>query len=100
EGRARRDAEAASTAARAAEAQVRRLFDAYAASAMRGQEEERSRIAKELHDEPLQRVVQLCHQLDRAAADANGGREALVAVRGVAEGIADELRRLARGLRP
>jgi signal transduction histidine kinase len=88
EAAARREAEAARNEARA-----------YAASVLRAHEEERSRIAQELHDEPLQRVVLLCHQLDGALADG-GGRAHLDAARRTAEAVADELRRLARGLRP
>jgi PAS domain S-box-containing protein len=73
---------------------------AYAEAMLRAQEEERSRIAQELHDEPLQLVVQLCHQLDRAATANGSRRDALAAARRTAEGVADELRRLATGLRP
>ena len=75
------------------------VADAYAAAMLRAQEEERSRIAQELHDEPLQQVVQLCHQLDRASA-ADPAGPALAAARRTAEGVAGELRRLAGGLRP
>ena len=75
------------------------VADAYAAAMLRAQEEGRSRIAQELHDEPLQQVVQLCHQLDRASAAGPAG-PALAAARRTAEGVAGELRRLAGGLRP
>jgi len=78
--------------------------DAYAASVVKAQEEERARIAQELHDEPLQTVVHLYRLLDRlsTAAGAQGDevRRGLAEARRVAEGIAEELRRLARGLRP
>jgi signal transduction histidine kinase len=78
--------------------------DAYAASVVRAQEEERARIAQELHDEPLQTVVHLYRLLDRLSTTPTGAadevRQGLSEARGVAEGIAEELRRLARGLRP
>jgi two-component system NarL family sensor kinase len=84
---------------------LRREKDAYAAHVVRAQEEERARIAQELHDEPLQTVVHLYRLLDRlSTAPANGPaddvRHGLDEARGVAERIAGELRRLARGLRP
>src|SRR5256885_16716278 len=41
------------------------LKDAYAAYVIKAQEEERARIAQELHDEPLQEVVHLYRLLDR-----------------------------------
>lgn len=80
------------------------IKDAYAAYVVKAQEEERARIAQELHDEPLQTVVHLYRLLDRLSAAAPGSgedlRRGLDQARGVAEGIAEELRRLARGLRP
>jgi PAS domain S-box-containing protein len=78
--------------------------DAYAASVVKAQEEERARIAQELHDEPLQTVVHLYRLLDRLATAQDGQaadvRDGLREARRVAERIAEELRRLARGLRP
>lgn len=76
------------------------ISDAHATLVLRAHEEERSRVAQELHDEPLQRVVQLCHQLDLAAAGSGGAGPALTSARRTAEDIADDLRRLANGLRP
>jgi PAS domain S-box-containing protein len=78
--------------------------DAYAASVVKAQEEERARIAQELHDEPLQTVVHLYRLLDRLATASDGQadevRRGLGEARRVTESIAEELRRLARGLRP
>ncbi len=76
---------------------------AYAASVLRGQEEERRRIAQDLHDGPIQTLVMLCRRLDalgeRHALPA-GAAGALEPVRQLAEDVAQELRELARGLRP
>jgi PAS domain S-box-containing protein len=68
--------------------------DAYAAYMIKAQEEERARIAQELHDEPLQELIRLCHQLDRMDGVA------VPDIRRTAEGVVDQLRRLASGLRP
>ncbi len=77
--------------------------DAYAAYIVQGQEDERSRIAQEIHDEPLQAAVHLCQRIDALSADRivpESTRTELAAIRLVAEEIAGGLRRLARGLRP
>ncbi len=76
---------------------------AYAASVLRGQEEERRRIAQDLHDGPIQTLVMLCRRLDALAerhALPAGAAGALEPVRRLAEDVAQELRELARGLRP
>lgn len=88
---ARRQAEAAGVALRA-----------YAAHELRVQEEERKRIAQELHDETLQKVVLVCRQLDAAdaAVVSDTARIAVNEARRTAEQIAAELRDFARTLRP
>lgn len=79
------------------DARRRRLAQAYAADVLRGQEDERRRIAQELHDGPLQALVHLCRLVDAAGPGAAGG---LAEVRGAAESVVTEVRRIARGLRP
>ncbi len=83
----------------------RRGFQSYAQEIVRAQEEERARIARELHDIGLQSVILLCRRLDTVEEAA--GHElpesvgkALVEARRTAEDIADGLRRFSRDLRP
>jgi signal transduction histidine kinase len=81
---------------RQAEAQLRQ----YVHGVTRAQEEERKRIALELHDTAAQDLVRLCRGLDgldRPDGERVGGRQDL---RQLAEGTLDGLRRLSRDLRP
>ena len=76
----------------------------YAAEVVRGQEEERKRIAQELHDDTVQSLVLLWRRLDGLAAnhaeDSSGHVPALLEARDTAGAIADSVRAYARGLRP
>lgn len=64
-------------------------------------EEEQRRIARELHDGPLQSVVQLWRTLDAIALETPAPGDAhLLAARDTTEAVADELRRFSRDLRP
>lgn len=80
-------------------------FQQYAREITRAQEEERLRIAQELHDVSVQSAVLLCRRLD-AIEDAAESEfsppvfAALADARRAAEGIGDELRRFSRDLRP
>jgi signal transduction histidine kinase len=77
---------------------------AYAAHVIRGQEEERKRIAQELHDDAVQVLILLCRRLDTVESAAgglpppvtNGLREA----RRSAEEVLQQLRGFAKALRP
>ncbi len=86
-----------------AEALRHRQTAMYAAHVLGAQEEERRRIAHELHDDPVQALVLLCRRLDRvnevAALDERASDE-LEAARAAAEDVIRGLRDLAKGLRP
>lgn len=76
---------------------------AYARHVLSGQEDERRRVAQELHDGPVQRLVQLCRALDLVDEQEElpvAAREDVAAARDLAELIVTELREILRGLRP
>ncbi len=77
-------------------------MEAYAAQVVVGQEEERRRIAQELHDGPVQTLVHLCRQIDQVETGGTGERRApvLADLRTIVEETVAELRSIARGLRP
>ena len=66
------------------------------------QEEERRRIARELHDEAGQALSSLTVGLEqiKTSTDPKGTREQAEKLQTVAEGVIDELARMARGLHP
>lgn len=76
----------------------------YAAEVVRAQEEERKRIAHELHDDTVQSLVILWRQLDEVAAHCAPGctaqRIALLESRDLAGTVAEAVRSFAQGLRP
>ncbi len=76
---------------------------AYADALLRAQEEERAFLARELHDDPLQRLVHLTHVLEAVPTEGGlpaGCAEHLEGARVEAVQIAVRLRDIARGLRP
>ena len=85
------------------ERRLRQRADAYAAHVLRGQEDERRRIAHELHDDPVQSLIHICRRLDglpqRGALPADTVT-ALDATRRLTEQTVQGLRELAHGLRP
>jgi signal transduction histidine kinase len=83
------------------EAQRKQLLD----RTVRGAEEERTRLAAELHDGPIQRLTAVGYQLEEAQLllDADDGRHARELVAGVRRELYGEiggLRRLMAALRP
>ena len=82
------------------EASGHRRARAWALAVLAAQEEERRRIAHELHDEALQLVVELRRQVERAARSAPGAEEQLRDARDLADALIGELRTVAVRLRP
>lgn len=81
----------------------RQLAQAYAADVLRGQEDERRRIAQELHDGPLQTLVHVCRLIDSLSAEpgpAGPSPATLAQLRATTESVVAEVRQISRGLRP
>jgi signal transduction histidine kinase len=76
----------------------------YIAAITQGQEEERKRLARELHDDTTQSLIALRHQVERAQklllSDPDQAAERLVAVRVLLAETVESIRRFSRDLRP
>lgn len=86
-----------------AETRRHEMAEAFAAHVLSGQEEERRRIAHELHDGPVQTLIHLCRQIDSMDSDSDPNPEhgaELTELRMTVEDIVAELRSIAKGLRP
>lgn len=81
----------------------REILTSYARQVTNAQEDERLRIARELHDGPTQALTGLCRGLDLVLAelgDAADVADTTRSLRSVAEDAVADLRRMARDLRP
>lgn len=81
---------------------LRKRLRAFGAGEMRAAEEERQRIARELHDDMAQRLSSLLLHLRLAtrAEDHEVRASRLAEMRSQLQEVAEEVRRIARGLRP
>jgi signal transduction histidine kinase len=85
------------------EVERQRLTAAFAAQARQAQEDDRERIARGIHDEPLQTLIYLARRLETVGHRTGvpeSSTEELEALRVGVLGVVAELRRLADGLRP
>ncbi|MDO8473601.1 MAG: sensor histidine kinase, partial [Dehalococcoidia bacterium] len=84
---------------------MRSSLEFYLRQILTAQEEERTRIARELHDGTAQEMLVLCQQLDRLANDPKYGltaeaRASVASLRANAISTLTDLRRMAQDLRP
>jgi len=79
--------------------EARRDAEVYAAYAVRTQEEERKRLSLELHDDPVQTLISVCHELD-ALKNVPARGDALAGIRDSVEVVVGKLRGISAALRP
>ncbi len=85
------------------EQERQRRIEAYAAQLVRAQEEERRRMAQDLHDEPLQTLIYLLRRLEylgQSEALPASARDDLNATHSVLAQVVSDIRQMAQGLRP
>jgi two-component system NarL family sensor kinase len=76
------------------------LLEGFAAQTLAAREAERRRIARDLHDGPIQSLVHLWRSLDQIEVEDDATQETIAAARTTAEQVSAELRRVSRDLRP
>jgi signal transduction histidine kinase len=77
-----------------------RGLEGIARQTIAAREAEQRRIARELHDGPVQSLVLLVRKLDGLEPIVRSGTASLGEARAIAESVTDELRRVSRALRP
>jgi signal transduction histidine kinase len=77
-----------------------RGLEGIARQTIAAREAEQRRIARELHDGPVQSLVLLVRKLDGLEPIVRSGTVSLGEARAIAESVTDELRRVSRALRP
>ncbi len=81
-----------------------RMHREYADRLVRAHEEERAWVAREVHDDALQRIAIVLHELDdcadRAGDNSNGLRRQVIALRAELEDLSVVLRQLAHRMHP
>jgi signal transduction histidine kinase len=76
------------------------LLEGFAAQTLAAREAERRRIARDLHDGPVQSLVYLWRSLDQLEVEDEAAQETIAAAQTTAEQVSAELRRVSRDLRP
>lgn len=81
---------------------AQKTLRSYIGAITRGQEDERRRLARELHDDTLQSIIALNQrvQLARRGLERHPAGKSLAEIHTLSEGAVANLRRLMRGLRP
>jgi PAS domain S-box-containing protein len=75
-------------------------LETFASAVLQAQEEERSRVAHELHDETIQSLIQLCRMIDECGCGVPAGNGRAGVLRQHTEATITNIRRFIAGLRP